>query len=99
MQRSELIRRLKSVETPLRNFGVKALFLFGSHARGEAAQDSDIDVFVDPANDDFFRLESFMGAYATLQRAIGGKELGYGTRNGLSPHIRGEVEQQAIRIF
>jgi predicted nucleotidyltransferase len=99
MQRSELINRLKSVEAPLRGFGVEGLFLFGSHARDEAGEGSDVDVFVDPASDDFFRLESFMGAYATLQKAIGNENLGYGTRGGLSPYIRDEVEKQAIRIF
>src|SRR5689334_13092108 len=51
MRRDDVIARLKATEPALRGFGVAALYLFGSHARGDAQPDSDIDVFVDPAPD------------------------------------------------
>jgi uncharacterized protein len=100
MQRNEVIARLKQVEPTLRDFGVAALYLFGSHARNEARPDSDIDVFVDPVSEDRFGFLQFMDAYETIRRTVGTDvEVGYSTREGLSPYIRANVESEAVRIF
>jgi uncharacterized protein len=99
MDRAEVIAKLKSVEPQLRAHGVAALYLFGSYARDEARQDSDVDVFVDPGTHDFYSLSHFVGAYEVIRDAVPGREVGYGTRNGLSKYIRPDVEQEAIRIF
>jgi hypothetical protein len=40
-----------------------------------------------------------MGAYAVLQDAIPGTEIGYTTREGIVSCYRPFVEQSAIRIF
>jgi hypothetical protein len=72
--------------------------LFGSYARDEARPDSDVDVFYDPANDDAYRFENFMGAHDILQEALGGR-VDYGTRDGLSKYARADIEQEAIRVF
>jgi predicted nucleotidyltransferase len=47
MIREETISRLRALEPDLRRRGVRSLFLFGSHARGEASPTSDIDLFFD----------------------------------------------------
>jgi uncharacterized protein len=100
MQREEVIAKLKAAEPVLRHFGVEALYLFGSHARDEARPDSDIDVFVDPVSEDSFGFLQFMDAYETIRKTVGANvEVGYSTREGLSPYIRGHVENEAIRIF
>jgi len=100
MQRNEVIARLKQIEPTLRDFGVAALYLFGSHARDEARPNSDVDVFVDPVADDRFGFLQFMDAYETIRKTIGtGVEVGYSTRDGLSPYIRANVESEAVRIF
>jgi len=78
---------------------VAALYLFGSYARDEAGEDSDLDVFVDPGTQQFYQLEHFVGAYEVIQSVLPGQDIGYGTRNGLSRYIRPAVEQEAIRIF
>ena len=100
MRRDEVIAKLRHTEPALRQFGVAALYLFGSHARDEARGDSDVDVFVDPASDERFGFLQFMDAYETIRKTIGGNvEVGYSTRDGLSPYIRPRVESEAIRIF
>jgi predicted nucleotidyltransferase len=99
MRRDEAISKLRNAGPALKGLGVAALYLFGSHARDEARDDSDIDVFVDPAPAGLGFLE-FMDAYEIIQNAFGRKvEIGYSTRAGLSPYIRPEVEREAIRIF
>ena len=98
MRRDDVITRLKKTESALRAVGVGALYLFGSHARDEAGPDSDIDVFVDPVPDETFGFGSFMDAYEALHEAVG-EQLDYGTRRGLHPLLRAEIEREAIRVF
>jgi hypothetical protein len=100
MRRDDVIARLKETEPALRAFGVAALYLFGSHARDEAEADSDIDVFVDVAPDAHFGLSPYMAAFRVLEDAFEHKaEIGYSTRDALSPYIRADVERDALRIF
>jgi predicted nucleotidyltransferase len=100
MRRNDVIARLKQAEPALRAVGVGALYLFGSHARDEASAASDVDIFIDPAPDKNLGLLPFMEAYETLQDAFDHRvEIGYSTRAGLSPHIRSDVEREALQIF
>jgi uncharacterized protein len=47
MRREDVIARLKEHEAELRRLGVEHLYLFGSTARDEAGDDSDVDLFFD----------------------------------------------------
>jgi predicted nucleotidyltransferase len=98
MRRDDVIAKLKETEPVLRGFGVAALYLFGSHARDEASPDSDVDVFIDPAPGRAFGFTPFMDAYEVLKQAVGEK-VDYGTRKGLHPLLRSDIERGAIRVF
>jgi predicted nucleotidyltransferase len=100
MRRTDVIARLKEAGPALRALGVAGLYLFGSHARDEATQESDVDVFVDPVSEDEFGFLPFMDAYRTLQGVFNERaDIGYSTRAGLSPYVRKDVEREALRIF
>jgi predicted nucleotidyltransferase len=45
MKRDEAISRLKQHEADLKRLGVEHLYMFGSTARGEAKEQSDVDLF------------------------------------------------------
>ena len=47
MTKDEAMRRLRAHEAELRALGVQSLFLFGSFARGDSHDDSDVDLFFD----------------------------------------------------
>jgi len=98
MRRNEVIARLTEVEPALRPHGAQALYLFGSHARDEASAESDIDVFIDKDRSRQFGFDEFMDIYFLLRERLG-ENIDYGTREGLSPALRAEIEQEAIRIF
>ncbi len=98
MRRDEVIAKLKTAEPKLRELGVAALYLFGSHGRDEAGPDSDVDVFVDPVSTEAFGFIPFMDAYETIQRTLG-PNLDYGTRASLHPLLRPQIEREAVRIF
>jgi len=98
MRRDTAIAKLKAVEPALRGIGVASLYLFGSHARDEAGPESDVDVFIDSAPDRAFGFLPFMDALDVLRGALG-ERVDYGTRDGLHPLLRSEIEREAIRIF
>ena len=98
MRRSEVIARLKEAEPAIRARGAQSLYLFGSHARDEAGPDSDIDVFIDKDRSRQFGFDEFMDIYFLLRERLG-ERVDYGTREGLSPALRAEIEREAVRVF
>ena len=72
--------------------------MFGSHAQDEASAEFDIDVFIDKDRSRQFGFDEFMDIYFLLRERLG-ENIDYGTREGLSPALRAEIEQEAIRIF
>lgn len=54
-----------------KKYGVKAVFLFGSYARGEAREDSDIDLLVDTGGTNLRSLFSIGALYCDLESALG----------------------------
>ncbi len=47
MDRNAAIAKLREHEAELKKLGVEHLYLFGSTVRGEAREDSDVDLFFD----------------------------------------------------
>lgn len=98
MDRTSIITRLHMIEPELRARGVDALYLFGSHARGEARPDSDVDLFADTAAD-IFSLDRFAEAYDLLEAALPGLEIGFSSRDAIAPAYREGIVRNAVRIF
>ena len=77
-------------------YGVRALKIFGSFARGEATEESDIDLlvtFVRPVG--FFKL-------VALERELSrlfGRRVDLVTEGALSPYIRDKVVMEARVIY
>lgn len=99
MTRDDIIERLLSAEPALRARGVARLFLFGSYARDEPTPNSDVDIFIDPADAESFGFDSFMDTYETLREEIPDRQIGYSTREGIGRHFRLAIEKEAIRVF
>jgi uncharacterized protein len=99
MNRADVIARLKAAGPALRARGVAALYLYGSYARDEAREDSDVDVLVDFEPGRGIGLSSFLGPMETLEERFPGKEIGYSTRDSIVPRYLPFIEQGAIRVF
>src|SRR4029077_14575257 len=86
MKRDEPISRLQQHETELKRLGVQHLYMFGSTARDEARDDSDVDLF-------FYHEKGKLGLFELIdvkERAasiLGGKT-DIMTRNRLHPRLR-----------
>jgi predicted nucleotidyltransferase len=98
MRRDDIIAKLKDAEPALRARGAAVLYLFGSHARDEARPDSDVDVFIDKDTSRQFGFDEFMDIFLLLQQRLGEK-VDYGTREGLHPVLRADIEREAVRVF
>ncbi len=78
------------------DYGVASLSLFGSTARGEAGDQSDVDLLVE-----FNRPTGYFGLVALQEylAALLGREVDLGTLPALKPRVRSRVEQEMQRVF
>ncbi|KJU82013.1 DNA polymerase beta domain-containing protein [Candidatus Magnetobacterium bavaricum] len=97
MELNEAINRLKQHEAELKQLGVEHLFMFGSTVRGEANDDSDVDLFFDHPEESFgiFKLIDVKEAAA----AILGCKTDIMTRRSLHRVLKEQIEASALKVF
>lgn len=89
----DALRILKANEKEVkRKFGVRKIGIFGSYARGEEKETSDVDVLVEFEEPTF---RNFMGLVFFLEELFG-REVDLVTTRGLSPYIRPAVEKEVV---
>jgi predicted nucleotidyltransferase len=96
MKRDEVIRILSQHQSELTNqYDVKFLSLFGSVARDEATETSDIDLLVD-----FSRPVGLFGLFALQDRLeeLLGCSVDLGTPSSLKPRIRTKVLSECVNV-
>jgi predicted nucleotidyltransferase len=97
MERSEAVARLKEHETELKRLGVLHLYLFGSTARGEARDDSDIDILFD-YEEGKFGLFDLMEVQERASCVLG-RKADATTRDSIHKLLRRRIEATALRVF
>ena len=97
MQRDQAIAVLKAHEAELQQLGVQHLYLFGSTARDEARDDSDIDLFFDHERGKLglFQLMDVKERAAEIL----GRKTDIMTRGSLHPVLREQIESSALQVF
>ena len=96
MNRNEVIDFLKKNKQDLKTrFGVTKIGLFGSYARGEARNDSDIDIIVEIEGDRIFRKFFALESYLKDQLK---KEIDLGTEAALKPIARQQIAKEIIYV-
>lgn len=98
MRKAEAISRLKPFERRLRERGINALYLFGSTARDEADEASDIDLIYEYDPSRKFSLFDQAGAMLELSDELGTK-VDLVSRIGLRPRLRARIEGEMVRVF
>lgn len=81
-----ILTTLKSKEREISGYGIKAIGLFGSYARDEQSEDSDIDILIDfePDKENF---DNYMAVYDIVESLFKNERVEIVTKNGLSPYI------------
>jgi hypothetical protein len=98
MRRTEAIAQLQRHAETVKALGATSLYLFGSAARNEAQQGSDLDLFIDCDRECRFNAFDLVGIKQYLEQALG-VEVDVTTRDGLHPMLRSDIEQSAVRVF
>ena len=97
MTKDECITLLKRYMNILKSkYGITSLSLFGSTARGEQREDSDIDLFVDTETPNPFLL---MDAKEFLENATGSSVDIVRNHQNLNPRLRKRIIKDGIFIF
>jgi predicted nucleotidyltransferase len=95
---AEVVQRLRAHHQELRRRGVRALFVFGSVARGGATPASDIDLAVVFAPAARVSLVSLGSLKAYLEQVLGWP-VDLGERGSLRPEARAAFDREAVRVF
>jgi uncharacterized protein len=97
MKRADIIAALRQRASEIQDFGATSLYLFGSTARNEGNDDSDVDLFVDYDPERF----SFVELIQLRKRLsdILGRSADLTTREGLHPLLRAAIEAEAIKVL
>ena len=82
----------------MRAHGVRALYLFGSTARGAARDDSDVDIFIEAEQADRFNAFDLIEVKTILEGRLDA-HVELTTRDGLHPRLREQIEREAIQVF
>ena len=97
MERTEAINLLRAHEAELKQLGVQHLYLFGSTARGDAREDSDVDLFFDYDRGKFGLYELIDVKEAAAR--ILGRKADIMTRDSIHKALRARVEANAVPVF
>ena len=97
MTKDECVSLLKKYMNILKDkYGITSLSLFGSTARGEQKEGSDIDLFVDTETPNPFLL---MDAKEFLEKATGSSVDIVRNHQNLNPRLRKRILKDGIFIF
>lgn len=95
LRRDEVIRRLRSQAVLLSRYGVRSLRLFGSLARDEAREGSDIDLLVE--FDRPVGLFHLLRLQEELEQALGAT-VDLVMPSGLRPPVANALAQESLRV-
>jgi predicted nucleotidyltransferase len=92
MSRDEILKTLEENRETIRGFGVRRLGIFGSYARGEQKENSDMDFLVEfdnPTFDNFFDLKFFL-------EGLFGRPVDLVISDTVKPRIRAGVLEETV---
>jgi uncharacterized protein len=98
MDRDTVIQTLKAREHDLRKLGVRHIALFGSVARGEASDRSDIDILLDLQPDAPIGVFEYVGLTQFIADLFPVR-VDVANHARLKPHVRPHAEREAIYAF
>jgi predicted nucleotidyltransferase len=93
MTRDEILATIRANEPELRKFQVNELALFGSFARREETETSDIDFYVEFDRKTF---DNYMGVRRLLERLFQ-RKIDLVIKSGIRPRLRENILSEAIR--
>jgi uncharacterized protein len=97
MRQSEAISALQERVDDIRALGATSLYIFGSTARDEAVEGSDLDLLIDYGPGTRFSGFDLVGIKQHLEDELQ-TPVDVTTRDSLHPMLREDIERRAIRV-
>ncbi|EHK56386.1 nucleotidyltransferase family protein [Allomesorhizobium alhagi] len=98
MNKIEAISKLRKSADAVKGMGATALYLFGSTARDETSERSDLDLFIDYDTSRRFSLLDLIAIKQLLEEEMA-VEVDVTTRDSLHPMLKEDIERSAVRVF
>ena len=97
MTKEQILSQLQQSKSLLeQQFGVVRIGLFGSYARGEAREDSDIDIAIEMQPDQK-TLRNFFGCKRALERQLG-VPVDLGIESSLKPLVLERIQGEIVYV-
>jgi predicted nucleotidyltransferase len=95
--KENIIAALKTNKAELLKFGVLNVGLFGSYARNEQSNTSDIDLLIDfePGKENF---DNYMAVYDIIESIFENQKVEIVTKNGLSKYIGPKILKDVMYV-
>ena len=91
------LEQIRSIAAPIASrYGITSVSLFGSYARGEATDKSDVDLLIDRG--DVICGFKLGGLYADLQESLG-KEMDLVTQQAASPAFMSRIRDDLVPLY
>ena len=95
MNKDQIIQILKQNRAAIAPFHVRALYIFGSVARDEATDKSDVDIMVEFEPDAHIGLFEFERLQRVLSKLVG-RNVDLATRDSLHSALKSQILREAI---
>ncbi|PIP77478.1 MAG: toxin-antitoxin system toxin subunit [Ignavibacteria bacterium CG22_combo_CG10-13_8_21_14_all_37_15] len=94
--KDEVLNKLQEVKpTLIKEYGLKRIGLFGSFARDEQKNDSDIDIIIETSEPDF---STFAGTLILLEKVLGKKVDLVRKHSKMRKSLVDRIEKEAIYV-
>jgi predicted nucleotidyltransferase len=95
--KENIITALRSNKAVLSKLGVQTIGLFGSYARNEQSDNSDVDLLIDfePEKETF---DNYMAVYDLFESIFQNEKIEVVTKNGLSPYIGPKILKEVVYV-
>ena len=92
-----ILNTLKSSKPELYKFGIKDIGLFGSYARNDQSEKSDIDILID-FDPEMESYDNYMAVYDIFESIFKNERIEIVTKNGLSPYIGPKILKEVMYV-
>lgn len=95
--KDSIVEKIKSKKAAISRYGIRNIGLFGSYARGEHSENSDIDILIDfePEKENF---DNYMAVYDIIEKLFKNQRVEIVTKNGLSPYIGPRILEEVYYV-
>ncbi|MEI6749364.1 MAG: nucleotidyltransferase family protein [Bacteroidota bacterium] len=92
-----ILNALKISKPELSKLGIKDIGLFGSYARNDQSEKSDIDILID-FDPEMENYDNYMAVYDIFESIFKNERIEIVTKNGLSPYIGPKILKEVMYV-